>query len=327
MSNQDEPPQAADPNRSYGSTYPPVPPRSRRAGHVVGIVAGLLLPPVFLVLVALGWSELTGGAGLLGLAYLLLGVAVLAGLAAVAALGSSLALVVGGLVWGVAGHLGRDAVGPALTDATSGVPATLGVALTGPLYFAPVAVLGVTMVAGGMAVHLARRAGRRQERVEARQTRGTQVGEAPVPPGSRRWAHVLGTVLALVATVVALLVLARDAGAGGPGWTVPVLVGASVLLAAAALVGAVSSLGPQVAGWGLLVAPAMAALWFTRPGSPEVLAPVVETLFRLTGGPLLTVTGTLLLLGLTLAIGGAAAHWARRAGRRYERVDLALTAR
>ncbi len=157
----------------------------------------------------------------------------------------------------------------------------------------------------------------------------------PVPPRSRRGAHILSVLAGLVLTPVGLVALA--AGAHGsasalgeaqePSAVTLTIIGfGAAMLGIVAVAAAGSTLGPLVGG----------ALYAVAPGIGFVLAPetisaqtesLLEPLRTFTGDGLtegaliLGGTGALLLLGLALVLVGVAAHVARRFGRRAERTE------
>lgn len=338
MSSEQSQQSDGSPEPPAGPGRPPEPPRSRMRAHVLAVVAGLVVTPVALYLTLYGIGTmlpLEGPSDLAGAGPFLLGALLLAALAAVAAWGSSLALGVGGLVWGVLpGLVGLPVLRPVLGP---GTPAVLVDPLLRPLASGLLLVAGAALVAGGAACHLARRAGRVQEREEVTLARtGTAVGaetgtaEAPVPPRSRRWGHVVSVFFSLVLLPPVAVLLGRGTTAAlvfgmsmtSQPWREPSLLAGAGLLAVVVLLGALSSLGPQLAGWVLLVVGALPVLHAHGWGW---LAPLLEALSALPGGFQLLVSGAWLLLGAVLVVCGGAAHWARRSGRRYERTDLALT--
>lgn len=312
-----------------GLTGPPTPPRSRMRAHVIAVVAGLVVTPAALYLALLGIDmllPLEGSSDAVGAGPLLLGLLLLAVLGTMAARASSLALGVGGLVWGVLpGLVGMPLIRPILGAST----APLTDPLLSPLTSGLVLAAGAALAAGGAACHLARRAGRRQEREEATLARGAGA-ETPAAPRSRRWSHVLSVFFSLVLLPPVAVLLGRGTTAAlvlgttltRQPWQEPSLLAGTMLLAVVVLLAAISSLGPQVAGWLLLAVGALAGLFAQ---GFEGLEPLLSALSVLPGGFQLLVSGTWLLLGGILAICGGAAHFARRSGRRYERADLALT--
>lgn len=321
--------ESPEPSASPG---PPPPPRSRMGAHVLAVVAGLVLTPVALYLALYGTEmllPLDGRSDLVGIGPFVLGALLLAALGAVAASGSSLALGVGGLVWGVLpGLVGFPALRPLLDGS---VPAVLVDPLFRPLASGLVLVAGTALAAGGVACHLARRAGRAQEREEAALA-DAGPAQPPVPPSSRRWAHVLSVFFSLVLLPPVAVLLGRGTTAAlvfglsltSQPWQQPALLAGAGLLAVVVLLGGWSSLGPQLAGWLLLVVGALPVL---HAHGWRWLAPVLDALSGLPGGFQLLSSGAWLLLGAALVVCGGAAHWARRSGRRYERTDLALSAR
>ncbi|MDD9208035.1 hypothetical protein PU560_16410 [Georgenia sp. 10Sc9-8] len=321
----------------------PVPPRPRARWHVLAVVVGLLVTPLGLWLLGLGISDLspltTGEPALRGLLWVLAGAVALSVVAAAGALGSSLALIVGGTVWaaapGLLGVLGVLRAEPTatgyVTDRTTG---TLDLLLpTGFLL-----TVGVVLIAAGVAVHVARRAGRHQERADAALVadavrRGTRT---PVPPASRLTAHLASTVVALLLMPLSLVMLSRAAGwlravdEGEAGWGSDVasllaLLAALACVTAVMLTAGASSLGPQLAGWVMAVLPAVGVLLRDMTGWSWLDAPI-DAVTRTPGSLLLVTTDFLLYLGVVTIVGGAAAHWARRHGRHLERSELALRA-
>ncbi|PFG39243.1 hypothetical protein ATJ97_1741 [Georgenia soli] len=331
------------PDSPAGPGGPPAPPRSRMRAHVLAVVAGLVVTPVALYLALYGIGTmlpLEGPSNLAGAGPFLLGALLLAALAAVAAWGSSLALGVGGLVWGVLpGLVGLPVLGPLLG---TGTPAALVDPLLRPLASGVLLVAGAALAAGGAACHLARRAGRVQEREEATLAgtgtgrlstslgAGTGTPDAPVPPRSRMWGHLVSVFFSLVLLPPIAVLLGRGTTAAlvfgmsmtSQPWREPSLLAGAGLLAVVVLLAALSSLGPQLAGWLLLVVGALPVL---HAHGWQWLAPLLQALSALPGGFQLLVSGAWLLLGAVLVVCGGAAHWARRSGRRYERTDLGLT--
>jgi small-conductance mechanosensitive channel len=151
----------------------------------------------------------------------------------------------------------------------------------------------LVIVVAGVAVgtSIARRAGRADERAEA------TTGHAR----ARRGDHVLATAPALAlgaagAWIVALAAPGEPAAAGWLSWSM--LAGAA-MLALCAMTAGISSIGAQVAG-----------------GLIAVVAFLQTTLLG---------TGMdLLVLGIALAMGASGAHWARRSGQRWQRVEMAI---
>ncbi|MEE6273738.1 hypothetical protein V2J56_10310 [Georgenia sp. MJ206] len=145
---------------------PPVPPRSRAAAHWTAVAAGVLLLPALLLALRTSATVLPTPPADTG--HLVLHVLAAAGLALVAASVrlSSLGAQIGGGLWGLAvgGYLLlRTETVPGLTALGLGdLPAdAVDLARTGIL-----PVLGALLLAGGLAAHEARRAGRRHERTE-----------------------------------------------------------------------------------------------------------------------------------------------------------------
>jgi MFS family permease len=318
------------PDSPVGPGGPPAPPRSRMRAHVLAVVVGLVVTPVALYLALYGIEmllPLDGPSDLLGAGPFLLGALVLGVLGAVAAWGSSLALGVGGLVWGVLpGLVGLPLLRPLLGPDT---PTVLVDPLLRPLASGLLLVAGAALAAGGAACHLARRAGRSQEREEAT-LEGTGTAPAPVPPRSRMWGHAVSVFFSLVLLPPVAVLLGRGTTAAlvlglsmtSQPWQEPSLLAGAALLAVVVLLGGLSSLGPQLAGWLLLVVGALPVL---HAHGWRWLAPLLDALGALPGGFQLLASGAWLLLGAVLVVCGGAAHWARRSGRRYERTDLALS--
>ncbi|WP_127128142.1 hypothetical protein [Georgenia sp. SYP-B2076] len=316
--------------------------------HLLAVVVGLVLTPVGLLALLHGAAQtvaaLGDGAGpepLLGLAWALLGAALLGAVAAVAAVGSSLALVVGGVVWGVLpGLLGGSVARLLLERAVAGSGVGVADAVAFPALGGTLLAAGVVLTGAGLAAHLARRAGRGQERAEAELAAADRDDDsragtaAPVPPRSRVRAHVLGTVVAVVLTPLALILLGSAANRLMLGfmvlrddsepWQQAPLLGACVLLLVVMVLGRWSSLGPQLAGWLLCLLPGVAV---ALSGAVPSLRGPLETVLGSPAGSALILGGALVVLGVVMVVGGAAAHFARRAGRRFERVDLALASR
>ncbi len=329
MSSQHSQPPEGPEELLRGLPGPPAPPRSRMRGHVLAVVVGLVVTPAALYLALLGIDmllPLEGSSDVVGVAPLLLGLLLLAVLGMVAARASSLALVVGGLLWGVLpGLVGMPLLRPVLGAST----APLTDPLLRPLTSGLVLAAGAALAAGGAACHLARRAGRRQEREEAALVRGAGA-ETPAAPRSRMWGHALSVFFSLVLLPPVAVLLGRGMTAAlvfgttltRQPWQEPSLLAGTVLLAVVVLLAGHSSLGPQLAGW-LLVAVGVVAVLFAQ--GLDGLEPLLSALSALPGGFQLLVSGTWLLLGGILVVCGGAAHFARRSGRRYERADLALT--
>jgi hypothetical protein len=294
---------------------------------VLAVVAALVVTPIALYLLLFGIDlllPLEGASDLAGVGPFLFGLLLLALLGAVAALGSSLALGVGGL-WGVVpGLVGLPLLRPLFGTSFAAVADHL----LRPLASGLVLAAGAALVAGGVACHLARRAGRQQEREEAALARtGTTV--TPGPPRSRRWGHIVSVFFSLVLLPPVAVLLGRGTTSAlvfgttltRQPWQEPSLLAGTVLLAVIVVLAALSSLGPQLAGWLLLVVGALPVLFAHGWDS---LAPLLDALSTLPGGFQLLASGAWLLLGANLAVCGAAAHFARRSGRRYEQADLAL---
>ena len=321
----------------------PVPPRSRLRAHVVAVVVGLLLTPLGLLALAYGAPTVLtpgGAAGpspASGWAWVLVGAVLLAVVAAAGAVASSLALVVAGL-WAAVPGLAGGAVAHALLN--PGVPAVLA-SLAQPAYTGTLLAVGTALLGAALAAHLARRAGRAQERaltgsVPARPAEDEDVATAParpVPPRSRMVAHVLTVVFALALTPPTIWLLGGAAnglsialtltGAAHP-WREPRLLVACLLLVAVLALAAWSSLGPQLAGWSMYLVPSAAAALATvgQEWLLNLLWPLIGTVEFVS----VLGTGELLLLGVAVVLGAGAAHWARRSGRHLERAELALVA-
>lgn len=331
----------------------PSPPRSRRGAHVLSVMAGLLVTPMGIAALAGGSHGIshalarsqdptTAALVAVGAGVLLLGIV------AASAAGSSLGALVGGTLFGVGLGLAfllehastrdavRSAVGPAEDLIGPGVRLGLvELGRTGQLLL-----LGLTLALVGLAVHLARRGGRRAERVEARLAAAQSVAQAPTPPRSRLVAHVIAAAAGLLATPVALGLLATEIGRLrndlAPSHTLV------DLLLGAAGVGALVLAGVVLAaGWSSFGLAAGGTLWGVVPGMLGVLDPAsteggpaaVLTWVGEMAGPsallgveLLATRGTLLAWGVVAALGGLAAHAARLDGARRERVEITLAA-
>ncbi|MGC5628215.1 hypothetical protein ACPYO6_08220 [Georgenia sp. Z1344] len=171
------------------------------------------------------------------------------------------------------------------------------------------ATVAVVLVAGvAIGTSIARRNGRSDERAEA-----TTGHERP-----RRGDHVLATApaVALGALGAWLVALASPGVPDGNGWTSWLLLLGALVLAACAATAGISSIGGQIAG-GLLVVLCLlhTSLLGTGP-SPVELDPGQSSSAL--------ADGTLLVLGIVLAMGVSGAHWARRSGKRYERTEMAI---
>ncbi|WP_211489844.1 hypothetical protein, partial [Georgenia thermotolerans] len=155
----------------------------------------------------------------------------------------------------------------------------------------------------------------------------------PLPPRTRLAAHALSTFFALALTPPTIWLLGRAANdlsltlsltGGAHPWREPWLLLACLLLVVVLALAAWSSLGPQLAGWLMYLLPTAAAALATlgQEWLLNLLWPVIGTVTVVSA----LGTGELLLVGVVVVLGAAAAHWARRSGRRLERAELALVA-
>jgi hypothetical protein len=166
------------------------------------------------------------------------------------------------------------------------------------------------IVVAGVAVgtSIARRAGRADERAEA------TTGHAR----ARRGDHVLATAPALAlgaagAWIVALAAPGEPAAAGWLSWSM--LAGAA-MLALCAMTAGISSIGAQVAG-GLIAVVAFLQTTLLGTGMDVIVLRPDQSSTSLSDG-------SLLVLGIALAMGASGAHWARRSGQRWQRVEMAI---
>nr|KEP24123.1 hypothetical protein DA06_23160 [Georgenia sp. SUBG003] len=144
------------------------------------------------------------------------------------------------------------------------------------------------------------------------------------------WGHAVSVFFSLVLLPPVAVLLGRGTTAAlvfgvsmtSQPWQQPSLLAGAALIAVVVLLAGLSSLGPQLAGWLLLVVGTLPVL---HAHGWRWLAPLLEALSALPGGFQLLTSGAWLLLGAVLAVCGASAHWARLSGRRYERTDLALS--
>lgn len=339
----------------------PVPPRSRIGAHVLSVLVGLVLTPVALGLLAsgaqgvVGALEEAGQAAVPSIASAAVG-ALLLGVVAVTAAGSTLGPMIGGALYGVAPGIGFLVSPETITDQTStaldqvepvtGTGLTTGALILGST--GSLVVLGLSLVLVGVATHLARRAGKRSERVEAAlvaasQPDPTQAGGAPIvpptPPHSRVAAHLGSAALGLLVTPVGLALVAAgavdlalayaDVEQPAPGaliwpWGVGLVLVALVVVSAGW-----SSLGLLVGGalFGLL--PGALGLvtpdWADR-GIARVMTWLGDAVDPDAGAGLyaLVTTGIILAWGAIATFGAIGAHAARKDGRRRERAELAV---
>jgi hypothetical protein len=168
----------------------------------------------------------------------------------------------------------------------------------------------LVIVVAGVAVgtSIARRAGRADERAEA------TTGHAR----ARRGDHVLATAPALAlgaagAWIVALAAPGEPAAAGWLSWSM--LAGAA-MLALCAMTAGISSIGAQVAG-GLIAVVAFLQTTLLGTGMDVIVLRPDQSSTSLSDG-------SLLVLGIALAMGASGAHWARRSGQRWQRVEMAI---
>lgn len=356
----------ARPRSTAQVTHPkaPTPPRSRAGVHILSLGAGLVLIPTGLALLAGAYDglstalERSAQPTTAALAAVFAGTAIL-GIVALVPAGSALGPLVGGIVYGVAPGAGFLVAPTALEDATRSLAEPL-LPLTGPGMrdgllalgrSGSLAVLGLVLTLVAVAAHAARRSGRRGERSEAALRTGRPDAAAgaagapgahsdiapPTPPRSRRRAHLLTSVGAVVITPVALALVAAGgvalaarasgtpAGADLLGW--PWLVGVALLASVVASAGWSAS-GLFVAATVFGVVPgAIGLLWPDRVegGIGAALAWIGDVVHPDSEAGLVTMTalGVLLAWGVIGALGAIGCHGARRDGTRRERAEAA----
>jgi hypothetical protein len=282
--------------------------------------------------------------------------ALVLGVVALAAALSTLGPILGGAVFGLAPGLGFLLDPTSIEDVTTAflepLEAVVGDRLlSGALTLGrtgTLVALGLALVLVGVAAHVARRAGRRLERMEALLAPvpypppppGVATPIAPpTPPRSRIRAHAVSTAVAVVLTPVGLALLA----AGAVDLTVATADGLPpdpvrivwpwacglALLAVVVLSAAWSTLGLLVAGGLFAVVPGLLGLlsptWTDR-GLGAFLAWVGEVVDSDAAAGLyaLATLGILLAWGTIGTAGAAGVHGARRDGRRRERAEIAV---
>lgn len=316
---------------SVGPTAP-VPPRSRAADHLLGVLVGVL--GSLLAFAVLGAAINLGGfrpevdpAGLL--AALVAG-AVLAGIACWNGR-SATAAAVAGAIWSIAGLLGlHQTFGNDL--ALIDLPPEIGGRALGSglwtLTFSGVTLaVGATFLGLAAASSIARRRGRAWERSE--QSLRAQ-GAVATPPSPRIVSHLaaivisvalsLVTVVLLDSVVVRRLARLEDLGRNDLLVAVAIVV---VGAAGVALTGAMSSLGPAAGAVVWLAVGVSSALAPTSSGA------LVDALHRLLqdvldlppSGNLAFSTSAPWALALLLLGGAAGTHFARRGGRSIQRQE------
>lgn len=350
----DRPPAAVPPTPPGAPVRHPVapaPPRSRLGAHLVSVLAGLVLTPFGLAVLGAG-AYASAAAAAAGdepsavAVTALVGGAVVLGLVAATAAASGLGPLVGGVVFGLAPGLAFVLNPASLTTTTTSLlePAEplapesvrLGIAELGRT--GQMLLLGLTLVLIGLAGHLARRGGKRAERIEAHLAAAQRPPDVPTPPRTRRAAHLTGIALGLLATPVALALVAGSVGqfVAADGDQERSL--ATVLISPAAI-GAVVLAGVVLAaGWSSFGLIAGGVVWGLVPGVIGILEPTAEggveavlAWFGRLAGPAaqdgleaLTTGGGLLAWGAIAVFGGLGVHAARRDGTRRERAELAV---
>ena len=181
----------------------PEPPSRRGAGrHVVGVVLGLILTPVGLLLTGIGTARLSDVIGTadpfsdaLGATLLLAGALVLV-IVVLLGLWSAAVPITGGLVWGVGLGLAYLTVPGALDETVDvvfgdrGVPAAVDQLAEGAMS-GELLVTGTLLLAAGLAIAAARRAGRRWAEAVARAERAR--ADAAIDEAARARAVRVGT--------------------------------------------------------------------------------------------------------------------------------------
>jgi hypothetical protein len=279
---------------------------------VVGSLAGLVVAPLAVGALLVGASGLAGSvSGLVhGEGLFLLGALLFALWMVVAGALSSLTVAVPAVVWFLAVPLlvgtvrFYDAALATPTGFRAEVASALDVLVLGNGWL----IVAGILLGGALAIHLARRGGRRTERAE------TELAATPAtPPPSRLAAHVGATAAASALAVVASLLISVPANPA-----IAALVGTA--LGTAAVLGGFSALAPLVAGTVGAIAQVVIELELLAGGaSPLAQAVVDPRLEALSTGAGWT-WWTMLLLS-------ALAPWqARRVGRVLERAEIAVTA-
>jgi hypothetical protein len=335
----------------------PTPPRSRVGAHVLSLFAGLVLTPLALACLAGGARSIAvaiaveRSPSVAALAAALAGAALLGVVAATAA-GSAVGPILGGLIYGVAPGaaflLSPSEAALATTSAFEPLRPISGENLVAGLITlgrtASLLVLGLTLVLVGVAAVIARNAGKQLERAEARAiaqrypSPGQPVG-APVPPRTRRLAHVLSLGLGLLVTPVALVLIAAGsaelsgAAESGDPVTAGLMLGSgllgTVLLVVVVLSAGWSTLGLLVGSLLYGVVPGLVGLlwsfWADR-GVGGVLLRLGDALDPLSQAGIqeLTGLGVLLAWGSVGSLGALGIHRARKDGRRRERAELTI---
>lgn len=339
-------------------THPaaPTPPRSRAGAHVLSLFAGLVLTPVGLACLAGGARAIDAARAdeqdpSLAALVAVLAAAVILGIVAASAAGSAVGPLVGGLLYGLLPGTGfllgpDDYAGVVESSFRPLAPFGVEDLLDGVLILgrtASLLMLGLTLVAVGVAAVLARAAGKRTERAEARASGhpGAAPGGPPEPPRTRRLDHLVALSLGLLVTPFAVMLLASGsaelaaAAAAGDAATPALLLGSgalgTLLLLTVVLASGWSSLGLLVAGvlWGL--APGLLGLVFpsfqTR-GMGRILNELGTAIEpgSIAGLRALTTLGVLLAWGAVATFGALGVHGARVDGRRRERAEQLVRA-
>lgn len=167
----------------------------------------------------------------------------------------------------------------------------------------------VIVVAGvALGTSIARRAGRADERAEA------TTGHAR----ARRGDHILATApaLALGAAGAWIIALAAPGEPAAGGWLSWSMLAGAAMLALCAMTAGISSVGAQVAG-GLVAVVAFLQTTLLGTGMDVIVLSPDQSSTSLSDG-------SLLVLGIALAMGASGAHWARRSGQRWQRVEMAI---
>lgn len=329
------------PEATASPLSPPVPPRSRRRRHALGLLLAVLLSPALLHLLASGAISVGEGDRGAGLAAFFAGGLIAGGLAwsaRISAVGPALA----GAVWTLTSlSLEIGLLSPVVltnvlfVDLSTSSSADGAALLSGASWLGLVggaALAGVVSIGGAGASSAARRRGIRTERTEADTV---SAGDTRTPPRHRVGAHVTAVVIGLVASAVALVTASGIAHRvlGPPERSVfssPAMILACLLLVAlllaVALSGALSSLG-QASGAAVWLA---AAVSTTAAGSSEAFWRVIEAILSpVTEMPeiapsRLDIAGACLVVALTLAGGALGTHGSRREGRALERREQSL---
>lgn len=319
----------------------PVPPRSRRGAHLLGLALAVLGGPVTFGALAIA-VELPRTFGEQPGLHLLPVLVACLGLAAttLAVMRSSVGAAVAGGGWFVAGVVGL--LMPDQADALLRlVPATAlgGAPRDGAdllLHGGGALALGCTLGGTAIAATIARRRG---GSVERRERAAIDSGDVTRPPVSRLVAHIVAPVLSFLLALLGLQILSgtetvalwsmttpnEPLDAPVP-WLVTVLVLAIATLGPA-LLGAWSSLGPAAAtvvwlaaGIDYLLEGIDLAWWSPGNGPASVLAPTSPDVTTW------AVHAAGLSLAVGAALGGAAigTHLARRDGAAHERREYRL---